>query len=260
MLQTLRRPAEVLSADEQRTLLVEVLRLNLSLSEEPAFVVNWQARIGSFLTDLAVLELAWQGGQLVGHYGHRQVPIAGGHITYVDNFTVAPGLQARGLGKRMTQRFVVRTVLAGWGGRTLVASRTSNPHVAAMMWQAFAHPAIMYPSLDPRHPSSRALAEVARKVAAALWPDKELIAETGVLVGAYGGSFIPCRPSRHPHIARFFDEHICAARGDAIVQIVELSLASAFPLARYFATRRLRRWWHKRSGAEASASAAPHSG
>lgn len=244
-IETLLRPAHTLSVTEQRALCEKILRLNLRLSTEPAFVANWNARIGGFLTNLDVLDLVWDGDELVGHYGYRTLLVDGRTVLYVDNFTVAPGLQASGIGKRVAMRFALRALVAARGGEVLVASRTSNPHIAAGLWRAFADPSLTYPCFDPARGSSARLSRVAKAVAAQLWPALSFDSSAGVLVGAYGGSFIPVAPTTCLEVARHFDAHVCASRGDAVLQIINFSPAAWWPLARYFAKGRVRTWWSR---------------
>ncbi len=238
--QRLRNPCTALTLDEQRKLRQQILDLNLRLSDEESFIANWHARIDTFLETSELLDLAWEGDELVGHFGERTLEVGGERAVYVDNFTVAPRLQRSGLGRRLALRSILRCQLAARGGRFLHVSRTCNPHVAAGVWNALRHPDFYYPSYDPLRPSSPELCDVATKLAAKLWPDKPFDAETGVLVGAYGGDFIPVRPTSHADVARYFEKHVNPERGDAIIQIVRYSPATWGRMARYFAWNQLK--------------------
>ncbi|MCB9760147.1 MAG: GNAT family N-acetyltransferase [Alphaproteobacteria bacterium] len=239
-IETIERPGVTLPPDLRDQLRAQILALNLRLSDQPAFVANWHARIGTFLETTDVLDLAWRGDELVGHYGVRRVDVDGVVVSYIDSFTVAPELQGGGLGNRLAMRSNLRAVLGSRGRDCYHVSRTSNPHVAAGVWQAVLSPEHFYPSFDPERPSSPALVHMATRLAETLWPDKVLVPETGVLIGAYGGDFIPVRMTRHAGVARHFEAHVDRARGDAIVQIVRFAPGMYGRLATYGAEQVMR--------------------
>lgn len=234
--ETLRTPASIPSR-KRDALRAKILELNLSLSQEPAFIHNWHARIDTFLETTDVLDLAWQGESLVGHYGARHIQLDDTTITYIDSFTVAPHLQRSGLGKRLALRSNLRAILSNPLGITYHASRTSNPHVAAGVWRGLLDPRHYYPSYNPDKPSTEELTALATQLWQALWADKHFDPTTGVLAAAYGGSFIETQPTRQDDVARHFDAHVDAERGDAIIQIVRFSPGTWFQLARYFLTQ-----------------------
>ena len=234
--ETLTRPGQTLSPKRAQRLRDEILALNLGLSDAPAFQANWRARIDNFLDTTDVLDCVWQGERLVGHLGERHFELLGHEAVYIDSLTVSPALQKGGVGRKLTGRSVLRTNLK-WRGRAIFhVSRTSNPHVAAGTWAGIPIAKDYYPNFDPEQTSPDDLPEIAAQLCAKLWPEVAFQRETGVLEGAYGGHFIPVRPTKHRLVADFFEQHIDPERGDAIVNIIRYHPLLWVRLAVHFAS------------------------
>lgn len=238
--ETLVRPAERLDPDRAAALRSQILELNLGLSDAPAFRDNWRARIDRFFENMAWIDLTWQGERLVGHCGTRWLPVERGEGYYVDNFTVDPTCQGRGIGRRLTRRSTVRFVARSALRTVYVVSRTHNPVIGAETAAAVGGAAHCFPRFDGG-PITPALAAVAARAAETLWPDIPYDPRTGVLAGAYGGQFLEQQPTRHPAVAGYFARHLDASRGDALVQVLRLCPRSWIHPLRYFARHGARR-------------------
>jgi|GEM_PF-4215651 len=234
--ETLTKPGRTLSPKRAKALRDEILALNLGLSAAEAFQANWRARIDSFLDTTDVLDCVWDGDRLVGHLGERHFELMGYQAVYIDSLTVLPTLQKSGIGRKLTGRSVLRTNLKWRGRDVLHVSRTSNPHVAAGTWAGVPLAQDYYPNFDPEQTSPADLPAIAAELCEILWPEVPFHPETGVLEGAYGGHFIPVRPTRHELVANFFEQHIDAERGDAIVNIIRYHPMLWMRLAVYFAS------------------------
>lgn len=244
---TLQRPAEQPDPAAAATLRGQILDLNLKLTDAPAFVANWRARIDGFLDDMEWLDLVWLGERLVGHYGMRLRVIDGRALYYVDNFTIDPEMQGRGLARKLTARSVVRLVSRSLGRDVYMVSRTQNPIIAAGIWGALNNPAHTFPVYDGR-PVRPQIRELAAAAAHAMWPDKPYDRDTGVLVGAYGGRFLPVGPTWDADVAAHFERHVDMDRGDAVVHICRLTFGAWAQMLRYFTTHRVRRLLGKPRG------------
>ncbi len=236
--ETLRHPARTLDPARAEALRAQILTLNLRLSDAPAFRANWQARIGGFFDGLEWLELAWCGDRLVGHHGTRRFALGRAEAFYVDNFTVDPAWQGRGIGRTLTGRWSQRLALRSLGRTVFLLARTQSPVIgaetAAAVGAKHAYPRFVGPA-DP------ALARVAERVVDALWPGKAFDPQTGVLQAAYGGRFLDVAPTRHAAVAAYFARHVDLDRGDALVQVVRACPGSWARMLRYFVGHSLRR-------------------
>jgi hypothetical protein len=239
--ETLRQPARTLSPERAALVRDEILRMSRGLSDTPAFRANWDARIDDLLETTDVLDLAWDGDELVGALGERHLTLAGRQAVYIDLLLVAKRLQAGGLGRRLGGRSVLRTNLLWRGQDVFHVSRTCNPHLAAATWSGLRTGDAYYPSFDPASPARRDLVDAARELVDRLWPDKRFREDSGVLEAAYGGLYVDVPPTRHSDVARFFDAHIDASRGDAIVNVIRYGPRTWLRLAWHFQVHRLRR-------------------
>lgn len=240
--ETLRHPDRTLDPVRAEALRSQILELNLRLSDSAAFKGNWCARIGAFFTELEWLDLAWDGDRLVGHYGIRRFALGHARAYYVDNFTIDPLYQARGVGRTLVGRSKRRLALRSLGRSIYMLARTQSPIMGAETAAAVGTFDHFYPNFEG--PSDPELAGIASHVAGALWPDKSFDPATGVLEAAYGGRFLPVAPTRRPAAAAYFERHVDLDRGDALVVVVRLGPATWGNMLRYFvghALRRLRR-------------------
>jgi hypothetical protein len=252
-IRALHRPGSTLSEPEKIRLREEVLELNLRLSDSPAFVRNWRVRVGTFLEDMERLWLLRdESGALVGHGGYRLLEDnPDGVMVYWDNYTIAPELQGQGLAVRLSAYGVGRLFLQGRGRRVYLVSRTCNPLIVGITWKMMPVPHLYYPSMDPKRHNDPELRRIAACAAATLWPDKQFLPESGVLVGAYGGKFLPSVPSPHGPTHEHFARHVDEERGDAIVQVMSYRLSALPHLLRIF-VKRARRTWASRTKRGAS--------
>lgn len=238
--ETLHRPAETLDADAAARLRAQILELNLRLSDAPAFAANWHARIDRFFEGMAWIDLAWQGDRLVGHCGTRALPVRRGEGIYVDNCTVDPDLQGRGIGRRLTGRTTARCAVRSALHPVYIALRTQNPVMGAESVAVAGGGRHCFPRYDGG-PVTPALAEVAAGAAATLWPELDYEQSTGVLRGAYGGRFLDAQRTRRADAAAYFERHVDRERGDALLVVVRMSPRSWIHAMRYFVGHALRR-------------------
>lgn len=235
--ETIRAPAQTLPLARQLALLDEIVALNLLLSHHDAFRRNWLERSQTFMADTDLLELAYDGDELVGHCSGKQIDAAGFDVTYIDTYTVHPRLHRSGLGSRLGVRMTWHCLRRA-RGEFIIAGRTEVPYVAGMVWVGIGaenH----YPAYGRgEHPPPQ-LARIAASVAAQLWPELPFDIETGVLEDAYGGRFLPVPATRYASVQARFDRHVDHERGDAIVQVIWYRSSAWLHLMRHFGARAL---------------------
>lgn len=149
-------------------------------------------------------------------------------------------MQGRGVGRMLTARFTARMILHTRGRAAYLLSRTQNPVIGAECAACIGGGRFYYPRMDGQ-PAAPDLRHMAETVASVVWPDKRFDGDTGVLLAAYGGPFLPTAPTRREAVAEYYERHVDCDRGDAIVQVIRLSPGAWIHVTRYFAANALRK-------------------
>jgi GNAT superfamily N-acetyltransferase len=237
--ETLTAPSRTLCARRQTELCDELFALNSALSPNPAFRANWGTRIRTMLQDTDLIVLAYEDEELVGHFSCRRLRVGEHEGVYIDTFSVHPRLHHTGVGTRMAIRLMAHVLRQLRGRSFMLGSRISSPSLATATRAAVGEPNY-YPSFAPQLPDPR-LTQVAVDFTHPLWPDKQFCAATGVLAGAYGGKFLPQKPTRDVAVQAHFERHLDAERGDALVQVCWFRARTWLTFASNMSTRTLGR-------------------